>query len=654
MIAFGRDLTSNFDVASRREWLMTDGLGGWASGTVSGANTRRYHGLFIPALMPPLGRTVLVTKFNEWLTVSRDRYPLSCNEYADGTIDPVGFRHIESFRLENDLPVWTYSFSDVQIQKRIWLGRGTPAAYVAYHYCRGSRPVTLEVTPMVAARDAHGETRSTAWTPEVRVATDGTHVVTPACGFWIKTNRGSYEPSCVWHRGIKHRMESERGLPDLEDQFAAGTFTVTLEQGHHKTNSAGVIFAMTLDDAPPPQWPASRRRSSRKPEAEPAWITQLKHAADQFLVRRGKGNTVIAGYHWFGDWGRDTMISLPGLCLATKRFAEAASILKTWAQLVSQGMLPNHFPDTGNRPEYNTVDAALWYVHAMDRYAEATGDLKLVRDLWPVLEDMIGWHLRGTRYHIHVDPTDGLLHAGEPGMAVTWMDAKIGDWVVTPRIGKPVEINALWINALRVMDVLVSQEIAVPAHDYIKLAERATTSFERYWNPDTGCLFDVIDGPEGHDPAIRPNQLLAVSLPHAPLAPESPRAKAIVDVCAEHLLTSYGLRSLSPHHPAYIGTYAGDGRARDSAYHQGTVWSWLIGPFADAHYRVHRSAAHVLSFLAPFEQHLSDYGLGSIAEVFDGNPPHTPRGCIAQAWSVAEVLRVWVALQERAKGKREK
>jgi predicted glycogen debranching enzyme len=640
MVSFGRDITSDFSRATRREWLVTDGVGGWASGTVSGANTRRYHGLFVPALAPPLGRTVLVTKFNEWATVGSDRYPLSSNEYADGTIAPEGFLHVESFRLEQGLPVWIYELDDVQIEKRVWLAQGRPGACVGYRYLRGTRPVTLEITPMVTARDSHAETRGGGWAPEVRPADGGIRVRAHDHEFWI-TLAGAFEASGCWHWGIKHRVETERGLPDREDQFAAGTFRIRLDP---KTTSE-VIAAMTLDGvATPSRFPSDSGRREADGD-RPEWIRQLGRAAGQFLVRRGSGTTVMAGYHWFEDWGRDTMISLPGLCLATGRFAEAASILRTWASLVSDGLLPNRIPDGSLRPDYNTADATLWYLHAIDRYAAVTEDWTLVRDLWPVLEEIVGRHLRGTRYGIHMDQQDGLLAAGEPGVAVTWMDAKIGDWVVTPRIGKPVEINALWVNALRVMDQFAQRLRVAPAHDYSLLAKRAAGSFDRYWNPATGCLYDVLDGPAGDDPAIRPNQLLAVSLPHAPVEADSPRAKAVVDVCARHLLTSYGLRSLSQADPAYIGTYDGDWRARDGAYHQGTVWAWLIGPFVDAHLRVYREPALARSFLLPFEQHLAEYGLGSIAEIFDGDPPHHPRGCIAQAWSVAEVLRAWMSLE---------
>jgi predicted glycogen debranching enzyme len=380
-------------------------------------------------------------------------------------------------------------------------------------------------------------------------------------------------------------------------------------------------------------------------------------AADQFIVNRQfsgveasagistvVGKTVIAGYPWFSDWGRDTMIALPGLCLTTRRYDVAQTILKPFAAFVDKGMLPNRFPDQGEQPEYNTVDATLWYFHAINAVAEATDDWSLVRELYPALKNIIAWHAKGTRYQIHVDH-DGLLYAGEPGVQLTWMDAKVDDWVVTPRIGKPVEINALWIHALRLMAKFAQKvghtdEAAV----YLEHVDKATRSFQRrFWYAEGGYLYDVIDTPSGgNDASLRPNQLFAVSLEPNLLAPEA--ARSVVDLCAKQLLTSYGMRSLAPTHEDYRGSFTGDRYARDGAYHQGTVWSWLIGPFVEAHYNVYHDRAAALSYLRPFEQHLHDLCVGSISEVFYGDAPHLPRGCAAQAWSVAEVLRVWVEL----------
>ncbi len=652
MIQFGREITGNFDLAARREWLVTNGRGGWASGTVSGANTRRYHGLFVPALKPPLARTVLVNKFNEKAILHGQTFPLSANEYSDGTLDPHGYRLIESFRLESTVPTWTYAFGEAQLEKRIWMVNGQDMTFVTYTLRRAFQPVSLEVTAMVTGRDAHTETKGYDWQPHVAPIEGGALIHTEPAEFWVLANRGAFAPLRDWHWNLKHRAETERGLPDTEDYYAAGAFTAELQPGET------LAVVMSLHESPSLDWDTAlaaehaRTRhliAQAQAESEPEWIQQLVLAADQFIVQRGDGQTIIAGYHWFSDWGRDTMIALPGLALSTRRYTEAAAILRTFARYVSEGMLPNRFPDGDEQPEYNTVDATLWYFHALDRYLAATNDEALARELLPVLQDILGWHVRGTRYQIHVD-ADGLLYAGQAGVQLTWMDAKIGDWVVTPRIGKPVEINALWINALKVMDALCHRLNVNPLLPYAELAHQATASFEKFWYAEGGYLYDVIDTPAGNDSSLRPNQLIAVALPYGSFADDAyaNRARSIVACCATHLLTSHGLRSLSPQHPAYSSTYGGDQKARDAVYHQGVVWGWLMGPFVDAYRRTYGDAASpersrraARSFLLGFEHHLADDGLGSIAEIFEGDAPFAPRGCIAQAWSVSEVLRAW-------------
>src|SRR5947208_1834024 len=459
------------------------------------------------------------------------------------------------------------------------------------------------------------------------------------------------EPAHAWYRDFDLPRERERGLDHVDEHLHAATFRATLQPG------AALTLVLSAEPAPDPDGETAWARRARhesdtlsrwtraRPEAKtaPAWIRHLVLAADQFVVRRPlpddpDGATVIAGYHWFGDWGRDTMIALPGLTLAAGRPEVARKILTTCARFVDRGMLPNRFPDGGQAPEYNTADATLWYVEAIRAYHAATGDDGLLKDLYPMLESILAWHRDGTRYGIRQDPADGLLAAGEPGVQLTWMDAKVGDWVVTPRIGKPVEINALWYNALVAMAGF-ARRLGQPAGPWEALAARAKAGFERFWNESAGCCFDVIDGPGGNDDALRPNQIFAVSLPASPLPQEHQRR--VVDTCARHLLTSYGLRSLAPGHWQYQGHYGGDQCARDGAYHQGTVWAWLLGPFALAHVKVYRDTEAARSFLAPLADHLADYGVGSIAEIFDGDPRFAPAGCIAQAWSVAETLRAW-------------
>jgi len=657
MLSLKREITNLFPSAVRREWLVTNGLGGWASGTVSGANTRRYHGLFVPALQPPLGRTVLVSKLNERLTLGGQTFLLSSNEYGDGTVDPQGFQYIEEFHLDGLIPVWTFALADALLEKRVWMAHERNTTYITYTLKRAAHPVALDIWAMVTNRDAHVETNGRGdWEIAVTPTANGAALAINHVEFSLIGEHASFVPVNDWHWNIKHRVETERGLPDREDQYAAGKFIAQL--------SPGETFALIATQEPNPalDWKAALKaeqarateiiaHSGLKPE--PAWVRQLVLAADQFLVRRGAGMTVIAGYPWFSDWGRDTMIALPGLTLTTKRYAIAADILRTFARFVSEGMLPNRFPDEGEQPEYNTVDATLWYFHALDRYVDASGDEALARELFPILEDIIAWHLRGTRYAIKVDAADGLLYAGEAGVQLTWMDVKIKDWVVTPRIGKPVEINALWINALRVMACFADQLTLTPQQPYATLAEQATQSFEKFWCAEKQYLYDVLDGQTGHDDTLRPNQLIALALPHGPWAerPGDERVRAVVDVCVTELVTSCGLRSLSARHPDYHGAYTGDQPTRDQAYHQGTIWAWLIGPFIEAHLLAYGDAPLARSFLAPFENHLADFGLGTIAEVFEGNAPFMPKGCAAQAWSVAEVLRAWGVVSQMKKKK---
>ncbi len=653
--------------ALRREWLVTNGLGGWASGTVGGANTRRYHGTLVAALHPPVARTVLVSKLDEWATVNGARYGLSGNEFASGAIDPRGWQHLQKFELEDGLPHWHYQAGQARLEKIVFMVHGHNATWTIYKHHSGDGPLALEITPLLNHRDCHGQTTAGDWQARFIPVEDGTAVslFSGAHPVWLIHKGGAFTPDPVWIRGVQHRIETGRGLPNVEDVLRIGTINTTLQPG----DTFAVMASAEMPTAAARAWQDSLSEVLQRQAAlveiatlgqdAPEWVKQLTLAADQFIVvrtdsktppvmewRAGRetDRTVIAGYHWFSDWGRDTMIALPGLTLSTGRPAEAASMLRTFARHISQGMLPNRFPDSGETPEYNAADATLWYFHAIDRYTEATTDLTLARELFPALEDIVDWHLRGTRYNIHCQ-SDGLIFAGQPGVQLTWMDAKVDDWVVTPRIGKPVEINALWINALRVMEKLAGHLRVNPARDYAALAARAVNSFERFWNADGGYLFDLIDGPDGpSDPALRPNQLFAVSLPHAPLDPTSDRARSVVDVCQRALLTPFGLRSLAPDHPDFKATYGGDRITRDGAYHQGTAWGWLIGPFVEAHYKVYGDKNKALSFLAPLADQLTEFGLGSLAEVYDGMPPHAPGGCIAQAWSVAEALRVWKML----------
>jgi len=654
LLDVGREVCGRLAEAEAREWLCTNGIGGFASGTVAGLLTRRYHGLLVAALKPPVGRTLLVTKLDEALDYAGAAWPLSADRWADGTLGPHGYRHIERFLLDGTTPVWTFACADLQLAKSVWMEPGANTTYVRYAHVRGAGRAMLRVKVLVNYRDFHGATHAGGWRMAVAPEAHGL-VVTAYEGarpFRIAADGAAVEPAHEWYERYGLAREADRGLDATDDSLHVGTFSISLAPGSTATFVLSAEAAPSLDgDA------AWRRRVAHEsgvlarwravaPESAPGFVDRLALAADQFVVRRPLADdpdamSIIAGYHWFGDWGRDTMISLPGLCLATGRADVARRILATFARFVDRGMLPNVFPDSGERPEYNTADAALWFFEAVRAYHAATGDGRLVGELYPVLADIIAWHERGTRYGIGVDAADGLLRVGEAGVQVTWMDAKVGDRVVTPRTGKPVEINALWYNALLAMSSL-ARAAGKDHSPWDQMTVRAGAGFARFWNEAAGACYDVIDGPSGDDATLRPNQILAVSLPGSPLPAD--RQRRVVDVCGRHLLTSFGLRSLAPGERAYVGRYGGGPTDRDGAYHQGPAWGWLLGPFALAHLRVYGDRAAAQSFLAPMAHHLADYGVGSIAEIFEGDPPFAPRGAIAQAWSVAETLRAWCAI----------
>jgi predicted glycogen debranching enzyme len=455
----------------------------------------------------------------------------------------------------------------------------------------------------------------------------------------------------LWYWRFFHRVEHERGLNAVEDLYLPGLWRSDLKPGESMTIIATTEEIATVDLEIDRALQRERARQTELSKNAPDEFTKrLYLAADQFIVRRQVDdqwlNTIIAGYHWFGDWGRDTMIALEGLTLTTGRFVDAKNILRAFGRFVDQGMLPNRFPDVGVEAapiEYNTVDATLWYFHALARYLVVTQDEPLLRELFPILESIIDWHLKGTRYNIRVDPTDGLVWAGQMGVQLTWMDAKVGDWVVTPRIGKPVEINALWYSALKSMDTW-SATVGRYSTRYADLLTRVRISFDRFWYAEGKYLYDVIDAPSGNDASLRPNQLFALSLADDLIPLE--RAQSILDIVTRQLLTPLGLRSLSPRDPNYRALYRGDQHARDAAYHQGIVWGWLIGVYVDAHLHIYNDRSAARALLEPFRAHLSEAGLGSISEIFEAEPPFRPVGCIAQAWSVAEVLRILKRVNE--------
>jgi predicted glycogen debranching enzyme len=638
-IRLDRATVTNEPEATRREWLVTNGTGSFAMGTVAGVRTRSYHGLLVAAVDPPVDRRVLVTSLEESAVVEGEVVALFALRFGEGRCDPRGFEHLEQFRLDGTTAVWAFRIGPSLLEKRIWMEDGADTTFVRYAVADGP-PVDLVIDAYVDHRDFHAVT--TAGEETFQIDVEGSRAAVRSADGPVMVIEGAgakVEARNRWRRGHRLAVETYRGLDDRTDDLHVARFSVRVDGPVTLTASRGEPASVegALDRRAAHELDLLARAG-----AVPSWVERLVLAADQFVVRRRvgevEGRSIIAGYPWFADWGRDTMIALPGIALVTGRPELAASILRTYAAHLDRGMLPNRFPDVGEAPEYNTVDATLWFLDAVDEYHRSTGDDDLVVDLFDRLVSIVDHHEAGTRHGIRVDPADGLISQGEPGVQLTWMDAKVDDWVVTPRIGKPVEVNALWHHGLRVLARLAPIADRDPDR-FTALADRVAASFDRFWDGRLGHLVDVLDGPDGDDPSLRPNQLIALRLGSDLVQPE--RARSIVAICQDRLVTPMGLRTLDPSHADYEPRYGGDRRTRDGQYHQGTVWPWLIGPFCSAHFRVHADSDAILRFLRPLVEHLADHGLGSIAEIADGDPPHEPRGTIAQAWSVAEILRVW-------------
>jgi len=652
MIQFKQETTGDLDAALHREWLETNGLGGYASSTIIGLNTRRYHGLLVAATKPPVGRLVLLSKLEETLFIDGQPFELSANRYP-GVVHPQGFRYLKQFRLD-PFPVFTYEVEGIQIEKSVFMIYGENSTVIRYESkiadgAESPKGLSLEIRPLIAFRDYHSMTHENGGLNAAVEENPGLAAVTPYEGLptlYLANNASQVQKTGSWYRNFEYDVERERGLDFAEDLCNPLAMRFDFRSHRHASLIASTEPRDITDAAKYRQVAITRHYNAVvSSPIEDSFAQMLATAAEQYIVSRGDQKTVIAGYHWFGDWGRDTMIALPGLTLPTGKHEIARSILRTFAKHVDQGMLPNRFPDAGETPEYNTVDATLWFFEAARTFLDYTGDVEFVRtELYPIFTDIISWHARGTRYEIKVDPS-GLLSSGEPGVQLTWMDAKVGDWVVTPRRGKPVEIQALWYNALCIMEDLARRfDDDAGQKRYRSMATVASWSFNRlFWNETDGCLFDVVNGAPP-DASLRPNQIFAVSLPHSMLTPE--RAKRVVEKVQEHLLTPYGLRSLAPSDPQYRGHYTGGPADRDGAYHQGAVWPWLMGPFITSYVKVNGGSeparAQAAEWLGPLRDHLSDAGLGQISEIFEGDAPHRPCGCIAQAWSVAEVLRAYV------------
>jgi glycogen debranching enzyme len=727
-VQLGREVCAELAPAESREWLVTNGLGSFASGTVAGILTRRYHGLLIAALEPPRKRTLLVTKVDEIASVGGETFMLGANRWRGGAVDPQGYTLLESFRLEGGVPFWSFSLAGAVLEKRVWMLHGANTTFVEYRLVKmtasanGAGAVDLAIKVMVNYRDLYGETHAGDWRMNVEAcdaaagsvglrvtAFDG---ATPFFIFGIGGTDASMKAAHEWYYNYDLAVERERGLADCEDHLHAATFHASLAAGQNislafttdatakldstaslaaeQSRSVDLLVRMQAARAPKLSFVDGTARNSisdslenalaslaatreskpvgtKRKQAQtipalqtssydfasaPAWIHQLVVAADQFLVEvpsvpaSGEKQTrsaasIIAGYPWFGVWSRDAAIALCGLALVTGRTEFARGLLRNAASFIDRGMLPNYFPEHGETPEFNTVDAALLFVEAVRQYLDATGDLEFAREVFPVLAEIARNYSRGTRFGIHADPGDGLLFAGETGTNLTWMDARVGGLAITPRVGKPVEVNALWVNALETL-AAIARKVGQPSLEFQGMARRARDNFERFWNPERRCCFDVLDGPAGNDAAVRPNQIFAVSLPVSGLT--AVQQRAVVDSCAQNLLTPFGLRSLAPGEANYSREFIGNEAERAAAYHEGTVWAWLLGPFALAHFRVYRDVGAALKLFEVIPQHMKEAGLGTISEVFDAEAPFAARGCPAQAWSVGEILRAWMGI----------
>jgi len=661
-----------------REWLVTNGLGGFASGTIAGVITRRYHGLLIAALGNPLGRTVMLSHVAEQVRFADGRrVEVGGRERSGDAPDAHGAGHLVEFRLEAGLPVWRYDIDGTIVEKRVFMPHMQNTVEIAYELVSGADSVELALRPSVNFRPMEAPvSEPLGWPYEFRAVGDEHEIALCDSRYPPLRMRLWAEDPTFTLKGkridnVQYPVEESRGYQNRGDLWSPGYFLMKLPRGRRAAFVASTEPVDTMGVLEPQAAFAAeqRRRERLVAQADPAARegrgAELVLAADQFIITPAgrveetarahafgdEVRTVIAGYHWFTDWGRDTMISLEGLTLATGRHVEAGYILRTFGHYVRDGLIPNLFPEGKTEGLYHTADATLWFFHAVQRYIECSGDRLTLAALYPTFKSIVDWHVRGTRFGIHVDGRDGLLAQGAPGYQLTWMDAKVDNWVVTPRRGKAVEINALWYNALRLM-----QQWAADAHDpaeadYRSRADRARDSFNaRFWYPAGGYLYDVVDTEQGgDDPKCRPNQVLAIALDHPVL--DKQRWEPVMRVVHDRLLTPVGLRSLAPGDPDFKPRYFGDLRARDAAYHQGTVWAWLIGPYIDAWLKVHpddtAGADRVLDGLL---NSLDSMCAGTIAEIFDAEPPFTPRGCVAQAWSVAETLRVLVRLAHRDRG----
>lgn len=614
----------NLEVSTRREWVLPNGLGGYAMGTASGVNTRRYHAHLVAATTPPTGRVALLAAVDAFVQSGANPMGISANQYP-GAVYPEGFHYLRSFSVDKTA-TWRYRAAGAEIVKRLAVHPGENAVTVTYENV-GTGSFILTLRPLVSHKDHHGNFYESPHYPEsLLFLHEETVVGSGGVDLHLAHFNGQRVPVQGWYYRFEHAREAERGLSDRDDLFCPCELRYNLRPGEKAvlvaaTRSGVQPYIVEEDDGP-----RDLRLSA-----------MLRDAADKFFVRTADRSSMIAGYPWFTDWGRDTMISLPGLCLHTGRLEEARQILSDYANQARQGLIPNRFVEVGERPDYNTVDATLWFANAVYKTLQAEWQDEFAAAMMETLEDVHLWHRKGTHFGIHVDESDGLLTQGEPGVQLTWMDAKVGDWVVTPRHGKPVEINGLWINLLRVME-WIAGKLGKDGSGYGKEAEQAEASFrKKFWHEVRGHFLDTVDP---MDASLRPNQLIAMALPFSPV--DEDRGRRALAVIGRELLTPNGVRTLGPQEPGYRGEFKGPLASLDAAYHQGTAWPWLLGPYISALVRFTGDRQEAKRILRNARTMLEEYGMAGIAEVYDGDEPQSPGGCPWQAWSVGEILRAWI------------
>ena len=644
-IVFDSSITKNFNIAKSREWLIANGLGSYASSTIVGLNTRGYHGLLVASVEPPGKRILFLSKLEEEVEVGGKKYLLAVNNYP-GAVYPQGYLHLEQFRFER-YPIFVYRAGSAILEKTVFMPYGDNTTIVTYRVLEADSPVKLVVYPIVNHRDFHTTThQDPRWNFAQTMNTKGVEIRAfhGATTLYLQSDIAQYTTTGFWYKNFVYEQTAGSDQEEKEDQYNPGYFSAKIEQGSQISILASLRPQSTFSTEGMRFREMQRIRSltDRLPRAD-SFFETLASVADTFLVRRKSTNmkSVIAGYHWFADWGRDSMISIPGLTLVTKREEEGKEIVRTFLTNLKDGLIPNTLPDGGSEPDYHAADASLWLIYACHAIYSETGSLDFVSILYPKLQEIVLSYVRGTRYGIRMEE-DGLVSAGDENTSLTWMDARIDGKPVTPRFGKPVELSALWYNALCSMESFARNlNKESDAHSFQTIADMVKTSFnQKFWDDDRKCLHDVLVDNNG-DARTRPNQILSLSLPYPVLAEN--RWRDVLRVVEAELLTPVGLRSLSPLDPDYRGTYTGTKNERSLAYHQGSAWPWLLGPFVTAYVRVFSAEPKTLSFVrqlyTPFIKRMQEAGVGSISEIYDGEPPNTARGCISQAWNVAELLR---------------